>query len=268
MRFSRIALAAAACVASTPVRAEDAPKPQRKLLVYTLSAGYKHGCIPTLEESLVKLGRDTGAFEATVSKNPADFNESNLKAYDAVFFYTTRNVLPESGQRKALFDFVKSGKGFAGSHCATDTLYDDKDGENCPEYGEMVGGYFDGHPWHQEVKINVEDATHPATKGVPSPWNVADEIYQFRTFSRDRVHVLLSLDTASVDVSKGKRADKDYAIAWCRTYGQGRVFYTALGHRKELWQDDTFLKKHILPGLQWSLGDIAWQQKGAPAETK
>ena len=247
--------AAAAASAQAPA-AGDAAKPKRKLLVFTYSAGFRHDAIPTLTEALLLMGEKTGAFAATVTRDPDAFEPANLAKYDAVFFYTTRNVLPKPEQRQALFDFVKGGKGFVGSHCATDTLYDNAP-ENCPEYGDMIGGYFDGHPWHQEIVAKVEDAKHPATRDLPAAWKLTDEIYQFRNFSRDRVRVLMSLDAASADVSKGKRADKDYALAWCRECGKGRVFYTALGHRKELWADDTFLTKHILPGIRWAFGDEA-----------
>ncbi len=241
------------------------PHPKRKLLVFTRSAGFKHACIPVLEKALTDLGSSSGAFAATVTQDPEAFTPGNLAGYDAVFFYTTRDVLPKPEQRKALFDFVKGGKGFIGSHCATDTLYGPgvKEGETpCPEYGEMIGAYFDGHPWGagSKVTIKVEDATHPATKGLPGSWELPDEIYQFQEFSRERVHVLMSLDAEKMDVSKGKRADKDYAIAWCRKYGEGRVFYTALGHMEEHWNDrETFLGKHILPAIRWAMGDEAWE---------
>ena len=262
------ALALAGFAGLAAVSAQDAKAPaapKRKLLVFSKSAGFKHPCIPVMEKALVELGQASGAFEATVTQDSEAFTAENLAKYDAVFFYTTRCVLPKPEQQKALFDFVKGGKGFIGSHCATDTLYGPgaKEGETpCPEYGEMIGAYFDGHPWGagSQVVVKVEDNTHPATCGVPSPWKLADEIYQFQNFSREKVHVLMSLDASAMDVSKGKRADKDYAIAWCKKYGEGRVLYTALGHMDERWKDtDVFMKKHILPAIQWAMGDVKWE---------
>ncbi len=120
---------------------------------------------------------------------------------------------------------------------------------------QLIGGYFDQHPWHQEVTINVEDQRHPATRHLEKKFKITDEIYQFRDFSRSRVHVLLSLDPDSVDLNKPAvhRTDKDFAIAWSRTYGKGRVFYTALGHRPEVWQDKRF-QQHLLGAMRWVMG--------------
>ena len=119
----------------------------------------------------------------------------------------------------------------------------------------MIGGYFDGHPWHEEVTVRVEGPRHPSTTHLPGSFPITDEIYQFRNWSRDRVQVLLSLDPASVDLKADgvKRTDRDFALAWTRRYGAGRVFYTALGHRAEVWNDDRF-QRHLLGGLQWAMG--------------
>jgi type 1 glutamine amidotransferase len=121
----------------------------------------------------------------------------------------------------------------------------------------MIGGYFDGHPWHQEVTIKVEDTRHPATRSLGDSFSMNDEIYQFRNFSRERVHVLLTLDTSSVDLKKQgvRRTDGDFALAWCRDYGKGRVFYTALGHEPAVWQDEKF-QTMVVGALQWLTGDV------------
>jgi type 1 glutamine amidotransferase len=146
-------------------------------------------------------------------------------------------------------EFVRAGKGFAGIHSATDTFY------KWPEYGEMIGGYFDGHPWHQDVRVKVEDRQHPASAHLQDGLTINDEIYQFRNWSRDRVHVLLSLDPASVDLQKEgvKRSDRDFALAWTRTLGSGRVFYTALGHEPDVWRDPRF-QQHLTSGIEWAIG--------------
>ncbi|HVG17854.1 MAG TPA: ThuA domain-containing protein, partial [Blastocatellia bacterium] len=174
----------------------------------------------------------------------------NLKQYAAVVFYTTGELPVSDEQKAALLDFVKSGKGFVGIHSATDTFY------KWAEYGELIGGYFDQHPWHQQVTVKVEDRNHPATRHLGAAFEIKDEIYQFKDFSRDRVHVLLSLDTGSVDLTLPavRRTDKDFALAWWRNYGRGRVFYTALGHGAEVWQDGRF-QQHLLGALRWAMGD-------------
>jgi hypothetical protein len=114
----------------------------------------------------------------------------------------------------------------------------------------MIGGGFDGHPWHMEVGVLVEDGTHPATAALGERFVIADEIYQYKNWRRWPPQVLLSLDPASVETSKGKRDDGDYALAWCRGFGEGRVFYTALGHRPEVWADSRF-RNHLLGALRW-----------------
>jgi len=224
---------------------------KRKVLYLTHSAGFKHSVLPLSEQIMKEIADKSGAFAVTVTQDCSLINKETLKDYHAVFFYTT-GELPISDEQKAdLMNFIKSGKGFVGAHSASDTFY------KWPEYGEMIGGYFDGHPWHQDVVIKVEDPKHPAVQHLEPSFKIKDEIYQFKEFSRDRVRVLLSLDNSSVDVNKQgvKRADKDFALAWCRSYGKGRVFYTALGHRDEVWQDERF-QKHLLNGIRWAMGEI------------
>ena len=223
---------------------------KRKVLYLTHSAGWKHDVLPLSEEIMKQLGERSGAFQATVTKDCSLISRDNLKQYDAVVFYTT-GELPISDEQKAAFlDFIKSGKGFVGIHSATDTFY------KWPEYGELIGGYFDQHPWHQDVTIKVEDRSHPATRHLESSFKIKDEIYQIKEFSRDRVHVLMSLDTSSVDLTLPAvhRKDRDFAIAWWRNYGRGRVFYTALGHRPEVWQSEMF-QQHLLGALRWAMGE-------------
>ena len=244
--FAIVCLALALFVAQTGGH----PRAKHKVLYLTHSAGFKHEVLPVSEEVMKEIGERSGLFEVTATKDCSLISRESLKQYDAVVFYTT-GELPISDEQKAAFlDFIKSGKGFVGIHSATDTFY------KWPEYGELIGGYFDQHPWHQDVTVNVEDNKHPATRHLGKSFQIKDEIYQFKDFSRSRVHVLLSLDTSSVDLTKPAvhRTDKDFALAWWRNYGKGRVFYTALGHREEVWRDPRF--QQLLTGaLRWAMGD-------------
>jgi hypothetical protein len=218
-------------------------------LYLTHSAGFKHRVLPVSERILPELGRASGAFEATVATDATALSEQNLRNYAAVIFYTTGELPLDEARKRALMEFVRGGRGFVGIHSATDTFY------QWPEYLELIGGYFDGHPWHQEVTVRVEDRGHPATAHLPEKFTLRDEVYQFRSWSRGRVHVLLSLDHASVDLSKPgvKRADRDFALAWTREYGSGRVFYTALGHEPDVWRDPRF-QQHLVGGIRWAIG--------------
>ena len=240
---------AAAAVAAAPLARQPQPgAADARVLYVTHSAGFKHDVVPESEKVLADLGRRQG-FAVTVERDASTITAETLRPYGAVVFYTT-GELPLSEQQKAAFvAWLRSGRGFVGVHSATDTFYE------WPEYGRMIGGYFDEHPWHEEVTLKVEDRTFPATRHLGPTWTLTDEIYQFRNYSRANTHVLLSLDTTSVDLTrKGvKRTDGDFAIAWHHPWGEGRVFYTALGHRSEVWQSDAF-QRHLAGGLQWALG--------------
>ncbi len=252
----------------------DSPK---KILVLTFSSGFKHSSLALSEEIVAHIGKESGVYEADClglyKKEAKDIDLSFLTAdylakYDAVLFYTTsgsreRDLLtPE--QKEAFAEYIRSGKGaYIGSHSASDTFYEWQD------YNDVVGGYFDGHPWGSNsdpVTIKVEDQDHPATRMLEEEWVIQDEIYQFKpeSFSRDRSHVLLSLDTSKTDMGKkglndGK--DGDYPVAWCHYFGEGRCFYTSLGHREDVWANKTF-QEHLLGGIKWALG----LAEGAPEQ--
>lgn len=238
------------CLASS-LSAQDKTK---KLLVITESKGFVHGVVnrqkkdlALAEEVIIDLGKKSGAFTAVCSQDSRkEITAENLKNFDAVFFYTSGHLPLSDVQKSDLLAFVRSGKGFGGSHSASDTFY------KWTEYGELIGGYFDGHPWHQKVKIIVEDAKHPATRHLAPSFEIVDEIYQFRTpYSRDKLRILMRLDMTNL--KPGRRPDNDNALAWVRRFGQGRIFYTALGHRDDVWRDPRF-QQHLLGGLRYILG--------------
>src|ERR1700741_2378856 len=170
-----------AAASSPQDRAQESP-PLPRVLVYTVSAGFEHEVVhrqkpedlSLVERALVDLGKRTGEFEAVVTRDARDFAPAKLAEIDLVFFYTTGELPLSRDQREALFAFVRGGGAFAGSHCATDTFYE------VPEYGQMIGAYFDGHPWHQEVRVKVEDRAHASTKHLGESFAIADEIYQMR----------------------------------------------------------------------------------------
>ena len=218
----------------------------KKILYVTHSAGYRHDSIPLSAQGLQELGARSGLFEVIATEDLSWLIAERLQEFDALFFFTSGELALTSQQKSDLLAFVRSGKGFGGVHSATDTLY------TWPEYGDLIGGVFDGHPWAQDVSIDIEDPDHPAMRPLGTSLQLADEIYQFQLFSRDRVRVLMTLDTRSVDLTRDgvKRADGDFALAWCREYGSGRVFYTALGHPDGVWQDSRF-QAMIFGAMLW-----------------
>lgn len=216
----------------------------KRLLVLTHSAGFKHDYLPYAVETIKNLGLSSNRFDVLATEDCSIISKENLEKFSAILFATTGELPMSDEQKSSLINFVRNGGGFVGVHNATDTFY------KFPEYGKMIGGYFNGHPWTQEVRVIVEDQTHPSTRHLPKTFTVKEEVYTFKEWSRSKTHVLISLDTSSVDISKGNRADNDYALAWCHNYGKGRVFYTAFGHFKELWNEEWF-KKHLLGGILW-----------------
>lgn len=218
-----------------------------RVLMSRHSEGFEHACLPHAEVAIKKLGQDSGLYETVTTARSRLITADYLDGVDVLVFATTGELPLDDDQKQALLDFVRGGKGLVGIHNAADTCYEWED------YGEMLGGYFAGHPWTQEVTVNVEDTEHPATCMLGESFQVYDEIYTFKNWSRDRTHVLMSLDNDSVDVSKGNRDDDDYALGWCHPYGEGRVIYSALGHPPELWDKDWFLE-HMLACIKWAGG--------------
>lgn len=258
-----------------PAAAHAKPAAARKMLLFSATAGFRHQSIATGKIALAELGKKTGAYETVISDDLANFDADKIKQFDVIcFLSTTQDVLtpkdikklsPDEAKsaqeksltyRKNLMEFIESGKGFVGIHAATDTLY------NWPEYGRMIGGYFDGHPWNAgtEVQIDVEKGQekHPLTAMFDGQsMNFKEEIYQLKDpYSAKRQHLLLRLNVEkSAKVGGLKRKDGDYAVAWARHQGKGRVFYCSLGHNHEMYWNPKILS-HYLAGIQWAIGDL------------
>lgn len=132
-----------------------AERPRERILYFTYSAGYRHDVIPLSKVILTQLGSHSGVFEVTATEDTSEFSTENLERYAAVMFYTSGELPMSDAQKRAFLNFVRSGRGFLGVHSATDTFY------TWPDYLDLVGGYFNGHPWHQAVKIEVVDPGDP-----------------------------------------------------------------------------------------------------------
>jgi type 1 glutamine amidotransferase len=232
----------------------------KKLLVVTVTKGFRHSSIPTAEKILADVAKTSGAFTVDFARNDQEIAEKMtpdaLKQYDGAIFANTTGDLPLP-DKQAFIDWIKSGKAFVGMHSASDTFH------GFPPYIEMLGGEFQTH--HAQVKVDCvnHDPQHPATRHLDAAFTVFDEIYLQKNFHRDQVHVLLALDAHPNDKTPGF-----YPISWCKEFGSGRVFYTSLGHREDMWDANTpeqfkrenskeisaAYQKHILGGIQWALG--------------
>ncbi|MGC3002395.1 ThuA domain-containing protein [Streptomyces sp. G35A] len=212
----------------------------RALLVYSRTTDYRHDSISAGVAAL----RGLGDFVVHATEDPAAF-EAPLDRYAAVVFLSTSGDVLTPAGRERLAAYVGAGGGFAGVHAAACTEY------GWPYYGELLGARFERHPAFQPGRAVVEDHDHPATRHLPPVWQFTDEWYDFRTNPRGAVRVLLSADESSYD---GGGMGDDHPLAWCREQGAGRVFYTALGHAAEAYDDPDF-RAHLLGGITWAVGE-------------
>ena len=231
---------------------------KKRLLAIGEEKGYRHESMSHALATIERLGRETGLWDTTIrtdtealTKKKLEYNAKNLNDFDAVLFYTG-GTLEMDDQKKA--DFLSSigddGKGFIGIHSATITF------TGWPEYGEMIGGYFDEHPWGTfDAPIMVEDSGFPGMKQWHRAFVLKDEIYQIRNFSREKVRVLMRLDASKIDLTNPRvhRKDRDFAVTWAKMYGKGRVYYSTLGHPEQNW-DLPEMQTMYVEGIKWAMG--------------
>jgi uncharacterized protein len=219
-----------------------------RILYFTHSAGYRHDVLPLSASILHDLGESSGSFQITATEDISALTAENLPRFAAIMFYTTGELPVTDAQKTALLDFVRAGGGFLGVHSATDTFY------SWPDYLKLIGGYFNGHPWHQTVRIAIVDPADPLVGFLGPSWQITDEIYQISDFDYEGSHVLLRLDETSVDLSQSgvRRRFYGWPLAWTRAYGQGRVFYMALGHDEAVWRDPHY-QRILLNAILWSI---------------
>ena len=266
------------------------PAAPKKLLVVTTTTGFRHSSISTAEKILEQLARDSGEFTVDFVHQPpgrpdnlkpgatddqkaafnaaeAQWQESlkaalqelspeSLKHYDGVLFASTTGDLPIPDPQ-GLLDWIKAGHAFIGIHAASDTFH------HWPGYIDMLGGEFRHHGRQVSVDCLNKDPQNPATAALPATWTISqEEIYQFTNYVAAKVHNLLILDRHPESNAPGS-----FPVSWCKMYGAGRVFYTSLGHREDVWDPDPELKDrknapaiskayqaHVLGGIEWALG--------------
>ncbi len=261
----------------------------KKLLVVSTTTGFRHSSIPTAEKILSQLAQSSGEFtvdfveqppgKPTLKKDANDAEKAaydaaeaawevtlkaalqklspdSLKNYDGVVFASTTGDLPIP-DKQGFLAWIKAGHAFIGIHAASDTFH------GWPEFIDMIGGEFKHHGKQVPVDCLNQDPSNPATAGLPPVWHIEqEEIYQFTNYSPAKVHDLLILDKHPETGAPGH-----YGVSWCKEYGNGRVFYTSIGHREDIWDTDPGLKDrknstdiskayqaHVLGGIEWALG--------------
>ncbi|MBL9138235.1 MAG: ThuA domain-containing protein [Verrucomicrobiales bacterium] len=228
--------------------AASAAAAPKNVLVVTVTKGFRHSSIPTAEKVLAELARKDGSFAVDYARTDEDIARkmtvTALGSYDGVVFANTTGDLPLPDV-EGFLNWVKSGKGFVGMHSATDTFR----GHNpLHGYTVMINGEFKYHKEQAEVVAINGDPTFPSNRHLGPTYKVFDEIYILNGYQRKAVRALLDLDQ-----HPNSRMPGHYPLSWARTYGTGRVFYTSLGHREDVWESGDY-QKHILGGLRWSLG--------------
>jgi hypothetical protein len=232
--------------------------PRKKLLAIGEEKGYRHDAVSHALATIEHLGRESGLWDTVIrtdtealTKNKLEYNAKNLNNFDAVLFYTGGTLEMDDRQKADFLSFIHDdGKGFIGIHSATITF------TKWPEFGEMIGGYFDEHPWGTlEAPIVVEDPDFPGMSQWPRAFTIRDEIYQIKNFSRDDRRVLMRLDSSKLDLTNPRvhRTDKDFAVTWAKMYGKGRVYYSTLGHVEENWDKPEF-QNMFREAIKWALG--------------
>jgi type 1 glutamine amidotransferase len=249
-----------------PATAPAAPRKSRKLLAFDLNVGYPgHRSIPHANLAITLMGKKTRAFETVISRDSEVFRPQSLKQFDAVFLNNTvGNLFTDPELRRSLLEFVSGGGGLLGVHgtSVAFTRWTEGAKEDWPEFAQMLGARGANHRINNEhVFIKLDDPGHPVNRAFGGQgFDFRDEFFRFQeVYSRDRVHVLLSIDTAKTDMRQGApggkcdRADNDYALAWVRSHGKGRVFYSTLGHTNESWEDPD-IQKMYFEAVRWVLG--------------
>ena len=251
-----------------PDKAPADAKTPRKLLIYDGNVGYGgHGSIAYANFAFTRMGEKTGAFTTVVSRDPAVFEKDHLKQFDAVCLNNTvGNLFTDPKLRQNLLEFVLGGRGLLGIHGTSVAFTDFEKGavETWPEFGQMIGGRGASHLAQDErVAIKLDSPNHPLNRpfGGQGFEHVSEFFRVHGPYSRDRLHVLLSIDTQKTELpAKGthpgiERADDDYALAWTRNYGRGRVVYCTIGHSPQDFMNPKILEFY-LGAIQFIMGDL------------
>lgn len=269
---------------AAPEKARVEPKEPRRVLIWNTpfmeQSAHRGYCIPYGTCAMKTLGEKTGAFQPIVSDDLSMYLPENIERFDAIVMnnsdgpwirprdedfqrfrpYGENLDAVEAVLRRSLLDYVTHGGGIVAYHFAIGA------NRQWPEFHELLGAAYAGHPWHEEVGVRVEEPDHPLLAAFEGKnFRITEEIFQFREpYSRCRVRVLLSLgtETTNMGVQWIERTDNDFALAWVRRYGEGRVFYTAFGHRAEIYSNPTMLRFY-LDAIQFATGDLV-----APTEPR
>jgi type 1 glutamine amidotransferase len=249
-------------VSAQPVR-PTAPQRKKLLALGDTHTGFTHDSIGHALATIDRLGHESGLYDTYIRTDsqwitkravpPPARNARNLNDFDAVFLFISGEGDWTEDQKRDFIAYVKDdGKGVVAAHTGNAAFY------QWPEFGEMIGGYFDNHPWNVvEGTVIVEAPDFPAMKHFPRTFKAKEEFYELRDkpYSRDGVRVLARLDPASVDMTNPSihRRDRDFPVAMAKTFGKGRTFWSTFGHARETW-DDPQIQRMYFEAIKWAMG--------------
>jgi hypothetical protein len=249
----------------------------KKVLFFSKSSGHEHSVIKRTNDSpshaekvLQQLGKKHD-IEFHFTKNGREITATNLDRFDAIFFYTTgdlttpgtdKNPPMTAGGKEELLQAIKAGKGFIGTHSATDTFHSPGTDKNSPQryqadaektdpYIRMIGAEFIRHGKQQRSRMIQVDTNFPGMRGMPADFGPMEEWYSLKNFASD-MHVVLLQDTSTMQ-SENMYRRPPYPVTWARLHGKGRVFYTSLGHREDIWTNPVF-QDLLMGGINWAVG--------------
>ena len=229
----------------------DANRPAPKLILVTQAVGFVHDVVKRdngpsrVERTFDELSRRTGLFTVDWTEDVTTLTPERIRQARLIVFFTTGDLPFTDAQFDAFEQWIQDGGGFLAIHCATDTL------ANHPRYPKIVGAKFDGHPWNADatVTIKVHEPGWEATKPYAPDHTLTEEIYKYKDFDPSQVRVLMSLDMSRTELKEPRHVP----VAWCREYGRGKVFYTELGHRDDVWASARY-QAHLVGAIRWLLG--------------
>lgn len=240
-------------------------KGSKKVLFFTKSSGFQHSVITRqgdklslAERILTEVGKEHG-FDVVASKDGRLFDPDKIGQWDAFAFETTldlttpgtdKNPPMSADGKKAFLDAIRDGKGFIGMHCATDTFHSPKD--KLDPYIEMIGGEFITHGAQQVATLNVVDPNFPGAKAFGRSFRINDEWYALKNLADD-LHVIIAHDTNGMTGAMYHRPA--FPETWARMHGKGRVFYTSMGHREDVWENPMY-QGLLMGALKWATGQV------------
>jgi len=275
-----LAVLAMGLVLAVGVSARDgeAPRPRKgkKILFFSKSSGFEHSVIKKkgddpshAEKILAELAAKNG-WELTSTKDGSVFTKENIAKYDVFFFYTTGDLTqagtdktpPMSAEGKAAFlEAIHNGKGFVGTHSAGDTFHSGPNrfidyGEKADPYIQMIGGEFIRHGAQQPSKMICHDPKFPGADAFKDSPTLTEEWYSFKDYAKD-LHVILAQETEGMKKVGGDSVYNrpPFPATWARMHGKGRVFYTSMGHREDVWTNPMF-QSLLAGGVNWALGNV------------